>query len=38
MRAYESCEETPLFSDPLAEVLAGKKAVADAKSTLKVKT
>lgn len=36
MRAYESHEEHPLFVDPLAEVLAGKRGMEAAATTLRV--
>jgi hypothetical protein len=36
MRAYESKEKHPLFLDPLAEVLAGKRGMEAAATTVKV--
>ena len=36
MRAMESQEDEPLFKDPLAEVLAGKRGMSAARATLQV--
>ena len=36
MRAFESREADPLFRDPLAEVLAGKRGMEGARMTMKV--
>lgn len=37
MRAYEGQEKEPLFVDPLAEILAGRRGMQAAKTTLKVR-
>ena len=36
MRAYEGKEEKPLFSDPLAELLAGRRGMQAASTAMKV--
>ena len=37
MRAIETQEEEPLFTDPLAEVLAGQRGFSAARATLRVR-
>ena len=37
MRAFEAKEKEPLFSDPLAELLAGRRGMEAAKTTMKVR-